>query len=76
LSVEELAADQPSEGGYGSGSTAASAPIGAVNDDGYSFPLSSLILYGSGAERGVSCGSQGEHGSQCYEAASATGAEP
>ena len=46
----------------------------AVNDDGYSFPFSYInILYGStkeSAEREVFCGSQGEHGGQCYEAGS------
>ena len=52
----------------------------AVNDHGYSFPLSYInILYGSteeSAKREVSCGSQGEHGGQCYEGGSATSAEP
>jgi hypothetical protein len=52
----------------------------AVNDNGYSFPLSYInILYGSGARVSgawSACGSQGEHGGQCYEAANATGAEP
>jgi hypothetical protein len=52
----------------------------AVNDRGlgFLFPYIS-ILYGSGARvsgAGVPCGSQGEHGGQCYEVASATGAEP
>jgi hypothetical protein len=47
---------------------------------GYSFPFSYInILYGSteeSVEREVSCCSQGEHGGQCYEAGSATSAEP
>ena len=52
----------------------------AVNDHGYSFPLSYIsTLYGSGARVSgpvVPCGLQGEHGGQCYEVASATDAEP
>jgi hypothetical protein len=45
---------------------------------GFLFPtlISSTAVEQESAERGVSCGSQGEQGSQCYEAASATGAEP
>jgi hypothetical protein len=38
--------------------------------------ISSTAVEQESAERGVPCGPQGEHGGQCYEAASATGAEP
>ena len=45
---------------------------------GFLFPtlISSTAVEQESAERGVPCASQGEHGGQCYEAASATGAEP
>ena len=45
---------------------------------GFLFPtlISSTAVEQESAERGVPCASQGKHGGQCYEAASATGAEP